>query len=112
EELGITAEQEAKLKAQREEFRDKNKKLMEKMLSKRKELKQELEKPNINRAKVDKIIADIKNLTGEKLRSRVHKIISMKNVLTQEQFEKLQKKMEEKRQAKTKRSRNKRWFRR
>lgn len=99
EELGLTPEQETRLKQQREEFRNKNKELMEKMRSKRKELKQELEEPNIDRAKVDKIIGDIKNLTGEKLSNRVNKIISMKKILTPEQFEKLQDKMRQKRHA-------------
>ncbi len=99
EELGLTAEQEAKLKEERKEFMKKNKDLMRRMRSKREELKQELEKPNIDRAKVGTIINDLKNLTGEKLESRIDKIISMKSTLTPEQFEKLQAKMKQKQHA-------------
>ena len=101
EELGITPEQEAKLKEQRKEFMGKNKELKKNMRARRKELKRELEKPNIDRVKVEKIIADINNLTGEKLKNRVDKIISMKNILTPEQFKKLRDKTKGKRQAKT-----------
>ena len=110
-ELGITPEQEAKLSEQRKEFKAKNKKLMEGLRSKRKELKEELEKQHMNRARVNKIVKDIKNLTGEKLQNRVDKIVSMKNIFTPEQFEKLQDMMERKRHARMRSNRGKRQFR-
>jgi len=97
EELGLTPEQQAQLEEQREAFKNKRKVLMEKMRAKNKALKEELEKPKVNRAKVDKGISDIQALTGEKLRSRVDKIIAMKGILTLEQFEKLQQKVERRR---------------
>ena len=97
EELGLTPEQQAQLEEQREAFKDKRKVLMEKMRAKNKALKEELEKPKVNRDKADKSISDIQALTGEKLRSRVDKIIAMKDILTPEQFEKLQQKMKKKR---------------
>ncbi|PIQ89754.1 MAG: hypothetical protein COV72_01520 [Candidatus Omnitrophica bacterium CG11_big_fil_rev_8_21_14_0_20_42_13] len=96
EELGLTPEQEAKLKADREEFKAKNIELTEKLRAKRDELKNELEKAELDTAKVYTIISDIERLTGEKLRNRVNKIISMKSTLTPEQFEKLQAKMRQK----------------
>ncbi len=94
EELGITPEQKARLSEQRKEFKAKNKKLVKELRSKRKELKAELEKQHMNRARVNRIVKDIKNLTGEKLQNRVDKIVSMKNIFTPEQFEKLKNKME------------------
>jgi len=96
EELGLTPEQTEKLKEQRQEFSGKNKEVREKIRAKKEELKTELEKPVVNRAAVDNIINDVKNLTGEQLKSRVDKIMSMKSILTPEQFEKLQGKMREK----------------
>ncbi len=96
-ELGLTAEQKAQLKEQRETFKDKQGELMTKSRAKNKELGEELEKPEVDRAKVNKIISDIQTLTGEKLRNRVEKIIAMKGMLTPEQFKKLQDKMERKR---------------
>ena len=96
-EIGLTAEQEAQLKEQREAFKAKQKDLGERLMTKNKELKEELEKPQVNRAKIDQIISDIQILAGEKMRNRVDKILAMKNTLTPEQFNKLQKKMEKKR---------------
>lgn len=109
-EIGLTAEQEAKLKEHREEFRNRNKYLVEKIGSKRKELKEELEKESIDRAKVGKIIGDIKDLSGEKLFNRVDKIIAMKSILTPEQFEKLQNKMEGQKRGMKTGGRNERRF--
>ncbi|NQU95075.1 MAG: periplasmic heavy metal sensor [Candidatus Omnitrophica bacterium] len=96
EELGLTPEQETRLKEDRRAFMEKNKELGKKMRSKRKELKGELEKPAIDTTRVGKIINDIKELTGEKLQNRVNKIVSMKSTLTPEQCEKLQSKMKKK----------------
>ena len=106
EELGLTPEQEARLKEDRRAFMEKNKELGKKMRLKRKELKGELEKPVIDTAMVDKVINDIKELTGEKFKNRVNKIMSMKSVLTLEQFEKLQNKMKEKHRSHKRGSRN------
>ena len=92
-ELGLTPEQETRLKEERERFANENMELTEKMRSKKEELKDNLEKPDMDRAKVDGIIDEIKNLTGEKLKNRVNKISAMKSILTLEQFEKLQQKM-------------------
>ena len=97
DELALTAEQKAQLKAEREAFKGKQGELMAKLRAKNEELKNELEKPAVDRARVDKIISDIQSLTGEKLRNRVEKIIAMKGTLTPEQFNKLQEKMEKKR---------------
>jgi Spy/CpxP family protein refolding chaperone len=96
QELGITPEQETKLKEQQEGFRAKGKRLMKNIQSRQKELKQELEKKDVDRARIDKLIEEIKDLTGEKLRNRVDKIMAMKSVLTPEQFEKLQSKAHKK----------------
>jgi len=96
EELGLTKEQEAQLKTQREEFKNKNNALRKKMRVKRRKLRDELEKPDVDRARVDTIIEELNDLNREKIKNRVNKILSMKNVLTPEQFKNLQDKMEKK----------------
>jgi len=96
DELGLTAEQESRLKEQREAFKGRQKELMTELRAKRKELGEELNKPKENRARINKIISDIQILTGEKMQNRVDKIIAMKGTLTREQFNKLQQKMEKK----------------
>ncbi|MFC1576206.1 Spy/CpxP family protein refolding chaperone [Candidatus Omnitrophota bacterium] len=95
-ELGLTPEQSEALKAERTEFKDKNKELRTELRAKRTALKDELQKDTINRAVVDNIINDIANLQRSKLTSRVDKIVAMKSILTPEQFKKLQAKMHEK----------------
>lgn len=112
EELGLTPEQQTRLEEQREAFKSKRKVLMEKMQVKNKALKEELEKPEVNRARADKNISDIQALTGEKLRSRVDRIIAMKDILTPEQFEKLQQKMNRKRRKSKSEDTHRRWFKR
>jgi len=99
EELGLSKEQSERLKAEREVFKNKNRELKENLKAKRKELKAELEKPEIDRPTVDRIIKEMSEINEMKLRDRVDKIIATKNILTPEQFGKLQEKMEEKRRA-------------
>ncbi|MBN1354073.1 MAG: periplasmic heavy metal sensor [Candidatus Omnitrophica bacterium] len=105
DELGLTDEQKTRLDKQKEVFKEKNIAFMDKIYAKNKELKAELEKPEIDRESVNNIIDDIQKLTGEKLRNRVDNILAMKNILTQEQFEKLQQKMEKKRHGHKRRRR-------
>ena len=95
-ELGLTPEQKTQLDAQREAFKAKNEGAWKKLKAKKEELRNELEKPSVDRGKINATIEDIKSLTGEKLNNRVDKILAMKSVLTPEQFAKLQNKMREK----------------
>ena len=96
EELGLTPEQKTQLDAQKEAFKAKNQAVRDKLKAKKEELRSELEKPTVDRAKINATIEDIKSLTGEKLNNRVDKILAMKSILTPEQFAKLQDKMREK----------------
>ncbi|MBL7130947.1 MAG: periplasmic heavy metal sensor [Candidatus Omnitrophica bacterium] len=93
EELGLTVEQQEQIKEQCSENKEKNKELREKIRSKRLELKQELEKQNIDKSKIDSLVAEIKILMGQQLEQRVESILSMKEILTPEQFEKFQQKV-------------------
>jgi Spy/CpxP family protein refolding chaperone len=66
------------------------------MHTRRLELKQELEKSEVDTNKINAIITDIKTLTGEQLDLGVNNILAMKQVLMPRQFKKLQDMKEEK----------------
>jgi len=92
--LNLAPEQKAQIEKQRSASRQAWSELRDKLRTKRLELKQELEKPNIDRNRINTIIAEIKNLTGEQLELRVNNILAMKQVLTPEQFKKIQERKE------------------
>lgn len=60
------------------------------MRAQRIELKKELEKPDTDMNKINAVINEIKNLTGQQLELRVNSILATKQILTPEQFKKLQ----------------------
>ena len=95
EELGLTSEQEEQLKSFKSEQKEAKKALREENRSKRAELREELEKADTDRAKVGSIVAEIKDLMGQKLDGMVKGVLLMKETLTPEQYEKFKKKIEE-----------------
>jgi len=88
--LNLTPEQKEQIQQQRSMNKQKWAELRDKMREKRLELKGELEKPDTDRNKINAIIAEIKTLTGEQLELRVNNILATKQILTPEQFKKLQ----------------------
>ena len=89
-ELNLSPEQKSQITKQQDMNKEKVSELRDKMRAKRLELKQELEKPTVDTNKINAIIADIKTLMGEQLDFRVNNILAMKQILTPEQFKKLQ----------------------
>ncbi len=89
-ELSLTPEQRELLKEQRYQERYKMINTRNKIRLKELELRHELEKKEINREAVDKILAELKKLQSNILEQRVEAILKMKEILTPEQFEKLQ----------------------
>lgn len=89
EELKLTSEQQEQLTKDREEFFSKSKDVREKMKAVRTDLKAELDKPSIDKARVDSLVAEMKNLVGTQIQIRVDKVIAMKKVLTPEQYQKM-----------------------
>jgi Spy/CpxP family protein refolding chaperone len=87
--LGLTDEQKAKLETQRAENKTKKRELRRSLKDKRSELRQELDKPDSDKAKIDSIVADMKELEGDLIELRVQKVLQMKAILSHEQFEKL-----------------------
>ena len=94
--LNLSPEQKDQITKQQDMNKEKESALRDKMRAKRLELKQELEKPEVDTNKVNSIIVDVKTLMGEQLDLKVNNILAMKHILTQEQFKKLQDMKEEK----------------
>ena len=93
EELDLTLEQQEQLKSFKSEQEAAKKALREENRSKRAELREELEKADTDRAKVDSIVAEIKDLMGQKLDGMIKGVLLMKETLTPEQYEKFKKKI-------------------
>jgi len=101
--LDLTPEQRDALKAHREETRARRQELQTALKDLRADLKDELQKPELNTDRVNALTADIKALTNKMIDARVDSIVSLKKILTPEQFEKMHQKMhrhQEKRKAK------------
>lgn len=108
-ELNLTQEQKDKIKAQRDSTKDKMKQLSEELKAKRLELKTEIEKPDMSSSKINSLASSIKNLYGQLLDIKISSATFLKEVLTAEQFSKMQKKIEEtkeKMKDKTKHNKN------
>ena len=90
EELKLTPQQQAELTKNREEFVAKSKGAREKMSTARADLKAELDKAAPDTARVKSLIAEMKDLVGQQIQSKVDKIMAMKKVLTPEQFKKME----------------------
>lgn len=93
-ELDLTAEQQDQMKKQRNEHREKNKKLQARLKIKMFELKQELEKETSDRGKIYSIVAEVNALQRDLLAQRVQGVLSTKEILTPEQFEKFKQKID------------------
>lgn len=96
EDLGLTAEQQAQMKAQRESQKGK----MEASFARTKEIKDamraELDKAETDAAKVKAYVDQLTDLYRQKLEQRVESVQGMKKILTPEQFSKLVEKMKAK----------------
>jgi len=93
--LELTPEQQAQIKAQREEQKTENQAIRKELKTKHQELRQELEKATIDEAKVKGLVSSIAVLESRKLSQHVAGVIAMKKILTPEQQAKMKAKMEE-----------------
>jgi len=94
--LNLTADQEKALKESKEAFRVQAKDLRLKLKEKRQLLQAELSKPGVTRQQVEPIVAEIKALQSDTIEQKVNGILKIKEILTPEQFAKLQAKKEAK----------------
>jgi Spy/CpxP family protein refolding chaperone len=89
-ELGLSQEQKEQLKEQRFQSKYSRIENRNKIRLKELELRHELEKEVVNHEAVNKIVAELKQLHGATIEQRVTSILKMKEILTPEQFEKLE----------------------
>ncbi|MGD9015700.1 MAG: periplasmic heavy metal sensor [Candidatus Omnitrophota bacterium] len=90
DELSLSPEQKEQLKEQRFQARYSMIENRNKIKLKELELRHELEKEAVNQEVVNKIVAELKQLHGNTIEQRVDSILKMKEILTPEQFEKLE----------------------
>lgn len=88
--LDLTEEQQEKMKAQKKEHRKKSMETKEKLREKKEELGKELQKQTPEESRIKVLKTEIKALTGDQIDQRVESVLSMKKILTSEQFKKLQ----------------------
>ena len=88
DELGLTDEQKEEMTRLRKANGKKKKETRAALKEKKKELRKELERYDSDTRKVSGLAADIKELQGALIDTRVSSIIDTKSILTKEQFEK------------------------
>ncbi|MFC1594167.1 Spy/CpxP family protein refolding chaperone [Candidatus Omnitrophota bacterium] len=88
EELSLVPEQQEQLKALKTQHRSTKKTLRENLKSKNEELRKAIKDPATDRAYIDSVTAEIKQLQGAQLDLRVDHILKVKEILTPEQLEK------------------------
>ena len=94
-ELNLTPEQKAQLKAQREAKKEANKALREQMKTKMQALHEAITKPETKRADVEALVSEVNTLKGQMFSQMIDGVFAMKEVLTPEQFAKMQAKHQE-----------------
>lgn len=87
-ELGLSEEQQKLLDAHREKQSKEQEEFFGQMRAKRKEMAQELQKPELNMDRVKIIHAEIKDMMNKKADQRLEHILYVRQVLTPEQFSK------------------------
>ncbi|MDD4013735.1 MAG: Spy/CpxP family protein refolding chaperone [Candidatus Omnitrophica bacterium] len=95
QELGITDEQNSELKALREGERAKSQEIKARIAEIKGAMRAELDKPDTDKIKVDGYVDDLTALYREKIGARVEGVMSVKKILTPEQFSALHEKKEE-----------------
>ena len=93
--LGLTTEQRDELKENRIAHREKAKAIFESLKKETAKLKEELKNPEASSASVAPMATKIKSLQGQLVDLRIEGILTVKEILTPEQFAKFQQMVEE-----------------
>lgn len=93
--LNLTAEQKEKLKAQREAKKESSKAAREQMKLKMEALHAAIAKPGTTRADVTGLVSEVNALKAQMFEQKIEGLFSMKEILTPEQFTKMQAKHKE-----------------
>jgi len=89
-ELGLNPEQQEKLEAHRKAQWAQNKEVREQMKAKMQALHEEIGKPNMDPAQVKGLVDEVNTLKGHLFAQHINGILEMKEILTPEQFAKMQ----------------------
>ncbi|MBU0580238.1 MAG: periplasmic heavy metal sensor [Candidatus Margulisbacteria bacterium] len=92
--LGLNTEQTEKLQAHREQSQKITKELRDELRAKHKALAKAIGQKTIDQAEVNQIAAEIKDLQGKMVDQKIASMLEMKNILTEEQFKKMQEQKE------------------
>jgi len=90
QELNLTPEQMEQFTKQREEKRSAMEGLRNSIREKHRELREELDRETTDSEKLASIVSDLKSLEAQRIDQKVKSIVQMKEILTPEQFQKMQ----------------------
>ena len=90
QQLNLTEEQQQQLKTQHEKHKAQIAQMQEYLKEHRQRLKEELESPDADKNRINNIITEMKETEGRLMYLRTMGILETKEILTPEQFEKLQ----------------------
>ena len=91
-ELNLTPQQQQQITQRRAKEKQQAQDFVQKLQACRQSLNQELEKDAPDRAKVSALAAEMKELIGSRVQSRIEGILALKEILTPEQFKALRNK--------------------
>ncbi len=86
--LDLSFEQETQLKAHRNKHKEQEKKTYESIRDKREEMKIELQRQEINMAKINKINSELKSIKSKNADYKLEGMLEVRSILTAEQFAK------------------------
>ncbi len=90
QELNLTQDQKTKLKALREGKKESSQALREQLKAKMQALQDAISKPGTTRASVNGLVGEVTALKGQMFARKIDGVFAMKEVLTPEQFAKMQ----------------------
>jgi len=94
-ELGLTQDQIAQMKEIREQNKIKTKQIIQEIRKKDKEIDEELLKENYDRAVVNNLLQEIRQLSADMSQIRIDDKIKVRSILTREQFSKIEQNKQE-----------------
>jgi Spy/CpxP family protein refolding chaperone len=93
-ELNLTPKQQEAITQQRTRERAQSQELRQRIKAVRDQITQELNKQTTDTARVDLLVAQLKELTGQRIEQQIKGIIALKKILTPDQFKTLNEKTE------------------
>ena len=94
--LGLSAEQMTRIETARSRTQEEKQTMLGKIGEKKRALKDELTRPEPDRARIEALIGEISALKEQKLRQWVDSLLGIREILTPEQYSEFRQKMETK----------------